>query len=70
MKARFNFQINPDNDRKDWDDIPVIPKLMTDRITAVQLAKKVARLFKGEVRLTEGNYPFTTSGAYFHHRSE
>ena len=70
METRFNFQTNPDHDRKQWDDVPVIPKLIPDRIAAVQLAKKVARLFKAEVRLTEGNYPFTTSGAYFHHRSE
>lgn len=67
METRFNFQINPDDARKDWEDIPVIPKIMPDRIQAIQLAKKVSRLFKAEVRLTEGNYPYTTSGAYFHH---
>ena len=70
METRFNFQINPDNDRKDWEQIPIIPKIMPDRIKAVQLAKKVSRLFKAEVRLTEGNYPFTTSGAYFHHSNQ
>ncbi len=67
MHFPFNFQINPDNDRKSWDKIPHRTKHMTDRDTAVILAKKTARLFKAEVRLTEGNYPFTTSGSYFRH---
>lgn len=67
IKTKFNFQINPDNDRKPWDEIEVLSRWMADRVTAVQLAQKVAQLFNAEVRLTEGNYPYTTSGAYFHH---
>lgn len=69
MKSIFNFQINPDNDRQKWDNIPPIPKLLNDRVAAVMLAKKTAKLFRAEVRLTEGNYPFTTSGSYFHHKT-
>lgn len=67
MKTRFNFQINPDRKRKGWEEIKPHVKIMEDRVAAIQLAQKVARLFKAEVRLTEGDYPFTTSGSYFHH---
>jgi len=64
MQTQFNFQINPDNDRKDWEQVKVHVKVLSDRVTAVQLARKVARLFKAEVRLTEGKYPFRVSGSY------
>nr|WP_199077101.1 hypothetical protein [Pedobacter sp. ASV19] len=70
MKTTFNFQINPDDNRKDWDNVTVHTKVITDRPTAIHLAQKVARLFKAEVRLTEGHYPFTTSGSYFHHKRD
>lgn len=70
MKTRFNFQINPDSNRKIWDDVPVIVKFIADRGEAVQLAKKSAKLFKAEVRLTEGINPLNKSGAYFYYLSE
>ncbi|WP_214226667.1 hypothetical protein [Pedobacter sp. B4-66] len=70
MNVQFNFQINPDHDRKHWDAIRPHKKLMSDRVSAVMLAKKVARLFKAEVRLTEGDYPFTTSGSYFNNKEQ
>lgn len=70
MKTTFNFQINPDHNRKEWEAIPTHSRMIRDRVTAILLAKKVARLFKAEVRLTEGHYPFTTSGAYFHHSDQ
>eukprot|EP01132_Coremiostelium_polycephalum_P013316 gene13316-16233_t len=46
MKTTFNFQINPDNNHKDWDNVAVRTKLITDRVTAVQLARRMARHFK------------------------
>jgi hypothetical protein len=67
MDFQFNFQINPNNDRKSWDMVPPHKRMMADRASAVILAKKVARRLKAEVRLTEGNYPDTTSGSYFLH---
>eukprot|EP01133_Synstelium_polycarpum_P017044 gene17044-20305_t len=50
-----------------WDNVAVRTKLITDRVTAVQLARRMARHFKAKVRLTEGHCPYTTSGSYFDH---
>lgn len=70
MEIRFNFQINPDHHRRNWDEIIPYEKIMEDRVSAVALARRVARIFKAEVRLTEGNYPFITSGSYFRHLTD
>lgn len=61
----FNFQINPKSNRMDWEQVPAITLLLTDRLIAVQLAKQTARNFKAEVRLTQGINPLMQSGSYF-----
>lgn len=65
MNARFNFQINPEGNRKDWEEVPVITLFLSDRHSAVRLAKQAAKDFTAEVRLTEGINPLMKSGAYF-----
>lgn len=67
METRFNFQINPQSNRKAWEEVPVISNFFTDRVSAIQTARKAAQLFKAEVRMTEGNNPLKKSGAYFNH---
>lgn len=65
MEARFNFQINPEGNRKDWEEVPVITLFLSERQTAVKLAKQAAKDFTAEVRLTEGINPLMKSGTYF-----
>lgn len=65
MAYNFNFQINPNDNRKPWDKIEAYKREFPDRTAAVLFAQRVARIFKCEVRLTEGTDAFTTSGAYF-----
>ncbi len=65
METLFNFQINPECNRKDWEDVPVITLFLSERQTAVRLAKQAARNFKADVRLTVGLNPLQQSGAYF-----
>lgn len=65
----FNFQINPDNNRKAWDNIHAHSRTFQDWVTAVHFAKRLARIFKGEVRLTTGN-PDRASGAYFYYKQD
>ena len=67
MKVSFNFQINPDDCRKDWHKVPPYRRSCDDRVAAVQLARKLAKLYKAEVRLSEGEDPMSVSGSYFRH---
>lgn len=62
---QYNFQINPDSDRRDWEQIQAYTDSFCTRHEAIDLAIKLARLLKAEVRLTCGNDPAKLSGAYF-----
>lgn len=65
MKVSFNFQINPDSSRVEWPKVPVYRKLCEDRVVAAQFARKLAKLYKAEVRLSEGADPMAVNGDYF-----
>jgi len=64
MDAQFNFQMKSQNDKKEWEDIEVYYQTHCDRITAIRYARKLSKLFKSEIRMTEGANPFKTSGTY------
>ena len=64
MKTRFNFQINAHTTRKPWDEVAAHVRHFSDRAAAVQFARKLARLFDAEIRLTEGSDPARLSGSY------
>ncbi|RKE47144.1 addiction module toxin RelE [Sphingobacterium detergens] len=64
METRFNFQINSDKYRY-WEDVPVISTILPDRFSAVLIARKVAKLFKADVRMSEGKEAMKSSGSYF-----
>jgi hypothetical protein len=65
MKTRFNFQIKPLATRSPWDEIAAHVRYFPDRVTAIHFARKLARLFDAEIRLTEGSHHNKASGAYF-----
>ncbi|WP_343566242.1 hypothetical protein [Sphingobacterium sp.] len=67
MVTRFNFQINPYGRRKAWDQVPVKIKFLANWAEATSLAKRASKIFKAEVRLTEGIKPLNKSGAYFYY---
>lgn len=62
---QYNFQINPDHDRREWAEVQAYTDTFCTRHEAVDLAAKLARLLKAEVRLTCGDDPMKLSGAYF-----
>lgn len=64
MDAQFNFQLKSGKDKKDWDQITVYYQTHCDRTTAIRYARKLSRIFKSEIRLTEGADHFKTSGTY------
>ncbi|MEB4760232.1 addiction module toxin RelE [Chryseobacterium indologenes] len=64
MDAQFNFQLRSAKDKKDWDQITAYYKTYCDRTTALRYARKLSRIFKSEIRMTEGADPFKTSGTY------
>lgn len=65
MKQQFNFQIKAGGNARDWENVPVHTRFLLYRAAAVMLAQRAAKILKAEIRLTEGRYPYTTSGAYF-----
>jgi len=67
MNTTYNFQINPDKERRQWDEIKAHAYPFEDRVTAVLFAKRLARVFQAEVRMTEGRDPARLSGSYFRH---
>lgn len=64
MNAQYNFQIKSRKDKKEWDDIEVYYQTYCDRTTAIRYARKFSKIFKSEIRLTQGAEPFKTSGTY------
>ena len=64
MDSQFNFQVRQGKDKKDWEQITVYDQTQCDRTTAIGHARKLSRIFKSEVRLTQGTDPFETSGTY------
>lgn len=64
MERQYNYQIRPFSDKRDWDDIEAIKRSENDRVAAIIYGKRLARAFKAEVRMTEGDDPAKTSGTY------
>lgn len=70
MEAQYNFQVKHFNDPREWEAIEVYYKTHCDHATAIRYARKLSKVFKSEVRLTQGTEPFKTSGTYIHENSE
>jgi len=66
MEAQFNFQIKQKKDTREWDEIEVYYVNNCDRTTAVRYARKISKIFKSEIRLTQGAEPLKTSGTYIY----
>ena len=66
MEAQFNFQIKQKKDKRGWEDIEVYYLTECDRTTAVRYARKISKIFKSEIRLTQGAEPLKVSGTYFY----
>lgn len=64
MEAQFNFQLRNPKDNQEWEDIEVYYRIHCDRATAIRYARKISKIFKSEIRMTEGANPFKTSGTY------
>ncbi|MBN8880471.1 MAG: hypothetical protein J0I32_23205 [Sphingobacteriales bacterium] len=62
--VRYNFQLKPTGIRQPWDEVPCQTRYFQQRTEALKLARRAAQLFKTEIRLTEGYYPFHASGTY------
>lgn len=66
MEAQFNFQMKQRADKKDWEKVTVYYQTHCNRTTAIRYARKLSRIFKSEIRLTQGEDPFKTSGTYIY----
>ena len=64
MEAQFNFQMKQKKKKKEWENIEVYYQTHCDRMTAIRYARKLSKIFKSEIRLTQGAEPFKTSGTY------
>ncbi|GEM52750.1 hypothetical protein EB1_25400 [Empedobacter brevis NBRC 14943 = ATCC 43319] len=63
-QAQFNFQVKSRKDTREWENTPVYYKTYCDRTTAIRYARRISKIFKSEIRMTEGTNPFKTSGTY------
>lgn len=70
MLTQFNFQVRNRKDRTDSQEIEVYCRAYCERTIAVRRAKNISKIFKSEVRLTEGSEPLKTSASYFYEISE
>ena len=64
MESQYNFQMKQRKDRREWEDVAVYYQTNCDRTTAIRYARKLSKIFKSEIRLTQGTEPFKTSGTY------
>ena len=70
MEAQFNFQIKQRKDNREWENIEVYYRTHCDRTTAIRYARKFSKIFKSEIRLTQGAEPLKTSGTYIYENTE
>ena len=66
MESQFNFQMKQREDKREWERIEIYYQTHCDRMTAVRYARKLSKIFKSEIRLTQGSEPFKTSGTYIY----
>ena len=64
MEAQFNFQMKHRKNKKEWENIEVYYQTHCDRMTAIRYARKLSKIFKSEIRLTQGAEPFKTRETY------
>lgn len=64
METQFNFQMKRPKDKREWEDVEVYYKTHCDRSTAIRYARKLSKIFKSEIRMTQGVRPLETSGTY------
>ena len=70
MEAQFNFQIKKRKNKREWENIEVYYQTHCERATAIRYAKNLSKIFKSEIRLTQGTEPFKTSGTYIYENTE
>ena len=70
MEAQFNFQMKNRNDKREWENIEVYYQTHCDRTTAIRYARKLSKIFKSEIRMTQGANPFKASGTYIYEKAE
>lgn len=70
MKAQFNFQMKQRKDKREWEEIEVYYQTLCERTTAVRYARNLSKIFKSEIRMTEGTEPLKTSGTYIYENAE
>ncbi len=61
----FHYQVRSSGQAKPWESIRQVGHLMPDRQAASRLTKRVVRIYKVELRLTEGPEPEKANGSYF-----
>lgn len=66
MEAQFNFQVKSRKDVREWEQIEVYYKTYCNRTTAIRYARKISKIFKSEIRMTEGANPFRVNGTYIY----
>ncbi len=66
MEAQFNFQVKSRKDVREWEQIEVYYKTYCNRTTATRYARRISKIFKSEIRMTEGANPFRVSGTYIY----
>ena len=70
MEAQFNFQVKRRNDKREWEEIGVYYQTYCDRTTAIRYARKLSKIFNSEIRMTQGENLFKTSGTYIYENAE
>lgn len=63
-QTQFNFQVKSRKDTREWEQIEVYYKTYCNRTTAIRYARRISKLFKSEIRMTQGTEPLKTSGTY------
>ena len=63
-QAQFNFQAKSQKDTRQWENIEVYYRTYCDRTTAIRYARRISKIFKSEIRLTQGVNPFRANGTY------
>lgn len=66
MEAQHNFQMKQKKDGRGWEEIEVYYQTHCDRTTAIRYARNLSKIFKSEIRLTQGAEPLKTSGTYIY----
>lgn len=63
-QTQFNFQVKSRKDTRQWENIEVYYRTYCDRSTAIRYARRISKIFKSEIRLTQGVNPFRANGTY------